>query len=214
MSLLFDRLFSSVALSHLFVDILNGQRAVLLAYLSGPLGLTNATLGLVSTTYVVSAAFIQPFFGHLADRTGPRWVVAGGVLWMAFFFSLALITPGSLALALLVLASLGSGAFHPAGTMQATLSGRTLYAGKETTATAFFFVFGQMGHFAGPVLAGPLLENFGTWGLLCLVLRPSRLVSTPLAACPRPAPPWLQPRQGQRKEAGELFERRCSALSW
>jgi MFS transporter, FSR family, fosmidomycin resistance protein len=170
MSLLFDRLFSSVALSHLFVDILNGQRAVLLAYLSGPLGLTNATLGLVSTTYVVSAAFIQPFFGHLADRTGPRWVVAGGVLWMAFFFSLALITPGSLALALLVLASLGSGAFHPAGTMQATLSGRTLYAGKETTATAFFFVFGQMGHFAGPVLAGPLLENFGTWGLLCLVL--------------------------------------------
>ena len=170
MALLFDKLFSSVALSHLFVDVLNGQRAVLLTYLSGPLGLTNAALGLVSTIYVVSAAFIQPVFGHLADRTGPRWVVAGGVLWMAAFFSLALVTPGPLALALLVLASLGSGAFHPAGAMQATLSGRYHYAGRETTATAYFFVFGQFGHFAGPVLAGPLLERFGTWGLLCLVL--------------------------------------------
>jgi MFS transporter, FSR family, fosmidomycin resistance protein len=170
MSLLFDKLFSSVALSHLFVDVLNGQRAVLLAYLSGPLGLTNAALGLVSTIYVVSAALIQPVFGHLADRTGPRWVVAGGVLWMAVFFSLALVIPGPFALALLVIASLGSGAFHPAGAMQATLSGRTHYAGRETTATAYFFVFGQFGHFAGPVLAGPLLENFGTWGLLCLVL--------------------------------------------
>lgn len=170
MSLLFDKLFSSIALSHLFVDVLNGQRAVLLAYLSGPLGLTNAALGLVSTIYVVSAALIQPLFGHLADRRGPRWVVAGGVLWMAVFFSLALVTPGPLALALLVLASLGSGAFHPAGAMQATLSGRDLYAGRETTATAYFFVFGQFGHFAGPVLAGPLLDKFGTWGLLLLVL--------------------------------------------
>jgi FSR family fosmidomycin resistance protein-like MFS transporter len=89
---------------------------------------------------------------------------------MAVFFSLALVIPGPMALSLLVMASLGSGAFHPAGAMQATLSGRDLYAGRETTATAYFFVFGQFGHFAGPVLAGPLLERFGTWGLLCLVL--------------------------------------------
>jgi FSR family fosmidomycin resistance protein-like MFS transporter len=170
MTMLFDTLFSSVALGHLVVDVLNGQRAVLLAYLSGPLGLSNALLGLVSTIYVVSAALVQPLFGHLADHYGPRWVVAGGVLWMALFFSLALLTPGPLALVLLVTASLGSGAFHPAGAMQATLRGRDLYAGRETTATAYFFVFGQMGHFFGPVLAGPLLERFGPAGLLCLVL--------------------------------------------
>lgn len=168
MTLLLDNLFSSVALSHLIVDVLNGQRAVLLAYLSGPLGLSNASLGLVSTIYILSAALVQPLFGHLADRVGPRWVVAGGVLWMAFFFSLAVIAPGTLALILLVTASLGSGAFHPAGTMQATLRGRSHYAGKETTATAYFFVFGQLGLFFGPMLGGPLLDRFGPGGLLLL----------------------------------------------
>ena len=170
MTLLLDTLFSSVALSHLIVDILNGQRAVLLAYLSGPLSLSNATLGLVSTLYVVSAAVLQPVFGFLTDRIGPRWVVAGGVLWMAVFFSLAVATPGEMALALLIIASLGSGAFHPAGTMQATLRGRNHMAGQETTATAYFFVFGQLGLFFGPIMGGPLLERFGPLGLLSLSL--------------------------------------------
>jgi MFS transporter, FSR family, fosmidomycin resistance protein len=166
MALLFDALFSSVALSHLIVDAINGLRAVLLAYLSGPLGLSNTVLGIVSTAYIVSAALIQPFFGYLADKFSSRWVVSGGVLWMAFFFTLALFTPGHLALAFLIFASLGSGAFHPAGTMQATLSGRNHFSGRETTATAYFFVFGQVGLFIGPLAGGPLLDLFGSAGLL------------------------------------------------
>ena len=168
MSLLFDSLFSSVALGHLMVDVLNGQRAVLLAYLSGPLGLSNAVLGLVSTLYVFSGALTQPLFGHLTDRIGSRWVVAGGVLWISLFFTLAVMVSGHLALALLVVASLGSGAFHPAGTMQATLRGRDHLAGRETTAAAYFFVFGQLGLFFGPMLGGPLLEHYGPGGLIVL----------------------------------------------
>ena len=166
MALVLDALFSSVALGHLIVDIFNGVRAVLLAYLSGPLGLSNTTLGIVSTAYIVSAALVQPLFGYLADRFSARWVVGGGVLWMAVFFSMALIVPGQAALGLLILASLGSGAFHPAGTMQATLSGRNHLSGRETTATAYFFVFGQIGHFVGPMAGGPLLDRFGPAGLL------------------------------------------------
>jgi MFS transporter, FSR family, fosmidomycin resistance protein len=166
MTLILDALFSSVALGHLIVDAFNGLRAILLAYLSGPLGLSNTTLGLVSTAYIVSAALIQPLFGYLADRFSARWVVTGGVLWMAVFFSLALIIPGQAALGLLILASLGSGAFHPAGTMQATLSGRNHLSGRETTATAYFFVFGQIGLFIGPLAGGPLLDRFGPAGLL------------------------------------------------
>ncbi len=169
MTLILDAVFSSIAYSHLIVDLLNGQRAVLLAYLSGPLGLSNATLALVSTIYVVSAALIGPFFGYLADRVGVRWVVAGGVLWMGAFFALAVLTPGRLALVFLVFASLGSGAYHPAGTTQATLSGRSLLSGKETTASSYFFLFGQTGFFFGPLLGGPLLDAFGPAGLLMLV---------------------------------------------
>jgi MFS transporter, FSR family, fosmidomycin resistance protein len=170
MTLILDAVFSSIAYSHLIVDLLNGQRAVLLAYLSGPLGLSNATLALVSTIYVISAAWIGPLFGYLADRIGVRWIVAGGVLWMGVFFGLAVLTPGRLALVFLVFASLGSGAFHPAGATQATLSGRSLLSGKETTAASYFFLFGQTGFFFGPLVGGPLLDAFGPLGLLLLVV--------------------------------------------
>lgn len=169
MSLLLDAFFAIVALGHLAVDILNGQRAVLLTYLSGTLGLSNTALSLVSTVYIAVGALSQPVFGHLADRWGPRWLVAGGTLWMGVFFCLALFAPGYWALAFLVVASLGSGAFHPAGTMQANLRGRERYSGRETTATAYFFLFGQMGGFFGPLIGGPLLGLFGPPGLIALV---------------------------------------------
>ena len=169
MALLIDRLFSSIAMGHLIVDILGGQRAVLLTYWSGPYHLSNATIGLFSTIYVVSAALAQPVFGFFADRIGPRWLVSGGILWMGFWFMLALLTPNSTALVYLVTASLGSGAFHPAGAAQATKIGRDHFGGRETTATSLFFLFGQGGGFFGPLVGGPLLERFGLAGLFPLV---------------------------------------------
>ena len=166
MPLLFDTLFSSVALGHLMVDLLNGSRPVLLAYLSGPLGLTNANIALISTLYIWTASITQPVFGWLTDRFGPRWLAAGGLIWMMSFYMLAMFLPASGSLFFLVVASLGSAALHPAGAMQATLRGRTYYAGRETTAASFFFMFGQMGFFFGPIIAGPLLGTFGLFGLL------------------------------------------------
>ena len=59
MSLLFDALFSSVALSHFMVDVFNSSRPVLLTYL----GLSETQIALISTIYsgleyVVAAARI------------------------------------------------------------------------------------------------------------------------------------------------------------
>lgn len=166
MSLLRDRLFSSVALGHLTVDFLNGSRAVLLAYLSLPLGLSNAAVGLFSTIYVISGSLTQPIFGWLTDKIGPRWVASVGIFWMAAFYGSAMLIESKASLFLLVLASLGSAAFHPAGTMQATLRGRTHFSGQETSASAYFFLFGQLGLFLGPVVSGPVLENFHLIGLV------------------------------------------------
>lgn len=170
MNLLLDAIFSSVAFGHLMVDVINGQRPILLAYLSGKLGLTNAALGLISTIYVMSASLLQPLFGFISDRLGARWVIAGGLLWMAAFYSLALVAPGNLALVLLVLASIGSGAYHPAATMQATMRGRSEFIGREASAAAYFFVFGQLGYLFGPILAGPLLDHYGRSGLWIFAL--------------------------------------------
>ena len=138
-------------------------------------------------------------------------MATGGVLWLGGFFGLALVVPGQAALWLLVVASMGSAAFHPAGVMQATLRGQTHFSGRETTSAAFFFVFGQTGFFIGPVLGGPLLDRFGPLGLLLLVslALPTglnvgyRLRRAPLAApavgaaasCHRPDGDWSTNRR-------------------
>ncbi len=168
MTLLLDNLFSSVALGHLIVDMLNGQRLVLLTYLAIKMGMDNTTLGTIATIYVWTASASQPAFGWLVDRFGQRRVAALGILWQAVLFSLAMLLPGNWALAALIVSSLGSAAFHPAGATQATLSGRSRLAGRETTAASMFFFFGQFGYFLGPMLGGALLQRFELPGLLAL----------------------------------------------
>ena len=169
MSLLLDAIFNSVAYGHFIVDALNGQRSILLTYWSHQTGMSNTTLALVTTIYIWVASLSQPVFGWLADRFGKsRLLAAGGILWLAAFFSLALTLPVEWAIPCLILASLGSAAFHPVGTMQAALRGKTLLAGRETTSTSWFFFFGQFGYFMGPIVGGPLLQLFGPAGLLVL----------------------------------------------
>jgi MFS family permease len=164
MPLLFDSLFSSIAFSHLIVDVFNSSRPVLLAYL----GLSETQIALISTIYIWASALTQPFFGWLSDRVGPRWLAAGGVLWMSVFFSGAVFMPGAGGLLCLIVAALGSSSFHPVGTVQATLQGRNHLAGRETTATSLFFTAGQLGHFVGPIVTGLILAKLGLPALVIL----------------------------------------------
>jgi MFS transporter, FSR family, fosmidomycin resistance protein len=198
MSLLLDAIFNSVAYGHFIVDALNGQRAILLTYWSRQTGMSNTTLALVTTIYVWVASLSQPVFGWLADRFGKsRLLAAGGILWLAAFYSLALNLPVQWAIPCIILASLGSAAFHPVGTMQATLRGRTLLAGRETTSTSWFFFFGQFGYFMGPIVGGPLLQQFGPAGLLVLVA-PALVIG--LNAAWRLKKPQAVPRQTAKEE--------------
>ena len=157
MSLLLDSLFSTVALSHLIVDVFNSARPVLLTYL----GLSETNIAIISTIYIWASALTQPFFGWMSDRVGPRWLAAGGVLWMTIFFTGAVYVTGTGGLICLIIAALGSSAFHPVGTTQATLQGRALLKGRDTTSTSLFFMAGQIGHFLGPILTGLILAQLG-----------------------------------------------------
>jgi MFS transporter, FSR family, fosmidomycin resistance protein len=203
MALLFDALFSSVAFSHFIVDVFNASRPVLLTYL----GLTETQIALISTIYIWASALTQPFFGWLSDRVGPRWLAAGGVLWMTVFYSGAVLVSGAGGLFCLIIAALGSSAFHPVGTVQATLQGRDRMAGRETTATALFFMAGQLGHFMGPILTGLILARLG---LPALVILP--IVSIPIGLAVayqlRANRPHPRPAQGNdriRLQAGIGF---------
>jgi len=164
MSLFLDSLFASVAASHFMVDVFNASRPVLLTYL----GLTESQIALFSTIYIWASALTQPIFGWISDRTGPRWLAAGGLFWMTVFYSLALLFPGRTGLAYLIVAALGSSSFHPVGTVQATLRGKSILKGRETTAASLFFMAGQMGHFIGPILTGIILASYKIPGMFIL----------------------------------------------
>jgi MFS transporter, FSR family, fosmidomycin resistance protein len=164
MQIFYDSIFSSIALSHFMVDTFNASRPVLLTYL----GLGESRIALYSTIYIWASALTQPIFGWISDRTGPRWLAAGGVFWMTAFYSAALFFPGNTGLTCLIIAALGSSAFHPVGAVQATLRGRELLQGRDTTATSFFFMAGQFGHFIGPIITGLILASYKIPGMFII----------------------------------------------
>ncbi len=146
------------------VDVFNSARPILLTYL----GLSETNIAIISTIYIWAGALAQPFFGWISDRVGPRWMAAGGVLWMTIFFTGAVFVTGTGGLVCLIIAALGSSAFHPVATVQATLQGRALLQGRDTTSTSLFFMAGQIGHFLGPILTGLILAQLGLHWLLIL----------------------------------------------
>lgn len=159
-----NKAYFAVALTHFCVDVLNNGRTLLVAIMAVELGLTNAQVGLALLIYNLGSSLSQPLFGLLADRIGPRLLVVGGMAWMILLYSAAALVGDGPALAAVTLAGLGSGAFHPPGTKIASEASHD----RPTRATALFFTAGQLGLFAGPVLAGVALQAFGRPGYIVL----------------------------------------------
>ncbi len=176
MSFIRSRLFWAVALGHTTVDTFNSVSPVMIAFLSGPLGLSYVQVGLATSLYTIGGSVSQPLFGWLADRYGSRLLAGLGVLWLGSFIVLATITAGFGQFVWLVvpyaLAALGSAVYHPVGA--ANVSATTV---KQTaTATAFFFLFGQIGLAGGPVVGGFLMQKMGMQGIQLLALAFSPVV--------------------------------------
>ena len=165
-SFLRNKAYIADSLSHFFIDVLNSSRTLLIALLAVSLGLSNAQVGLALILYNVGSALSQPIFGAGADRYGSRWFIIGGLTWTATLYGLAALVGDWFALGAITLAGLGSGAFHPSGTKLASESSSKA----RTQATAFFFFSGQIGLFAGPIMAGILIEEFGRAGFLLIPL--------------------------------------------
>lgn len=170
MLLLRDTFFITVSITVFAIDLLYSQIAILMAFLSKTLGLSNADIGLVTGGFIFTSAIAQPVFGLVVDKVGPRWIASGGLFWTAGLMSIALILQNADSLPLLILAGLGSGAFFPAGTMVATSRGKEHFDGRAATAVSIFFLFGQTADFIGPAIGGFLLERFSAPGLLVFTI--------------------------------------------
>ena len=165
------RIFAAVTVGHLGIDIFNSMGPVLLAFLSGPLDLTAAQIGLAVGLFQVLAGTTQPAFGWLVDRVGSRFLgpfsVAFNLACMALAVAAAAAT-GRFLLFLIpfALAAVASGAFHPLGVMHSS----TVNVARSATFTAIFFFCGQLGLTTGPALAGLALDRAGLDGIYWLVL--------------------------------------------
>ncbi len=154
-----SRVFWAVALGHLTNDVFISMGPVLLAFLSVTImPMTNTQIGLVVSATQLLGAVVQPGFGLIADRTGGRWLAAGGVLWTVSFLMLALVGAQTgqfwLFAVPFVMRAIGSGAFHPAGAKHSAESN----INRSASSLSYFFLFGQSGLAIGPAVAGCLLD--------------------------------------------------------
>lgn len=155
-----QRVFWAVSIGHFVNDTFMAMGPVVLVFLSAAIMPINlAQMGVAVSARQMIGALSQPFFGILSDRTGGRWLGAGGVAWVIVLQTLSVLMAFTgevwLVIVPFVLAGLGSGAFHPVG---ASLAADADPA-KQGRNTSYFFMFGQLGLGLGPALAGILLQG-------------------------------------------------------
>jgi len=162
------RLFQAVTVGHYGIDVFNSMTPVLAAFLKAPLGLSAAQVGLAVGVHQFLAGATQPPFGWVEDRVGSRVLGPLSVAWAISLMCAALLAGWRFGylpfLALLAVAALGSGAFHPQGVAHA---GSGL-PGRSATATSVFFLSGQLGLSTGPVIAGVMLDRAGPNGVVAV----------------------------------------------
>lgn len=197
------RRLSAVSFGHFTIDILNSSIAMIITVMAVPFELSNSQIGLGVMVYQLVGSLSQPPFGWLADRLGGRWLGAVGLLWTAIFYAIATYAQSYLFLLVFMsLAALGSGAFHPQGAMVASDAGRH----RASSATAIFFLLGQMGLAFGPILAGLVLEELGLSGARILSIAALPVIIWMALGLYQP----IQPRRDGDEVASSRKPRRSS----
>ncbi len=155
------RPFFSVSFGHFVVDIFASMGTVLIVFVSAHvLKMTNTQIGFALSGFALCGSLSMPLFGWLGDRTGGRWLGAGGVLWLAALMvismALAQATHNYLLTVIpFALSAFGSAAFHPIGAMHAS----EVSHARAASNTSIFFMTGYIGGGIGPLLAGFLLDR-------------------------------------------------------
>lgn len=155
-----QRVFWAVSLGHMVNDIFMSMGPVVLVFISssGILPMNAAQLGLAVSLRQIAGALSQPLFGGIGDRTGGRWLGAGGVAWVIVLQTLSVLLAFTGSFWLMVVpfiaVGLGSGAFHPVGASHAAEADPD----NQARNTSYFFLFGQLGLAIGPALGGVLLQ--------------------------------------------------------
>lgn len=164
--------------AHLSVDLCQAATPALLPFFVDRRGYSYAAAGALVFAATVGSSFIQPLFGHAADRLKLPWLMPAGVFLAGAGIGLAGIASSyALTFAAIVLSGIGVAAFHPEGARHAN------YASGHSKAQGMsLFALGGNGGFAlGPILTTACVLAVGLPGTLLVALLPTVAALTLLA---------------------------------
>lgn len=154
----FDRVrVAQLSAAHLAHDVYPAFLGVLLPLLIDELGLSLAAAGILASTLRWTTS-LQPFLGHLADRTDTRnWVIYAPAVTAACMSLVGVAPNAPTVVILLLLTGVSHAAFHPSGGALVTrVSGDEWGRG-----TAWFMTGGEIGRVIGPVFIAAVIAVGG-----------------------------------------------------
>src|SRR5581483_4127318 len=115
----------------------------------------------------ISGSIVQPLFGLWSDRRGAIWLLPAGAALGGVGMALAAASPAYwLAVLFVILAGLGTAAYHPEGSkFAAYVSGR-----RRASGMSLFSIGGNLGFGLGALAATPLVVALGLKGGLLLAI--------------------------------------------
>ncbi len=162
-----NRPLLTLMLGHYTVDMYVGILPVLYPLLTERFALDLKTVGLVTLAYSGTASLAQPFFGLIADRYGTRYIGLA-LSWTAFMFALIGFAPSFPILLLLAAAAgIGSGAYHPLGSLNAAA---VIPERSRNAAMGAYVSGGTFGVASGPLIGALLFHFFGVQGTALMIL--------------------------------------------
>jgi MFS transporter, FSR family, fosmidomycin resistance protein len=181
---------TTLSVGHACVDVTQGAVPALLPFLIDQRGYGYGAAAALVLAMTGSSSLLQPLFGFLADRRSLAWLLPGGVALAAVGIALTgLVESYALTFALIALAGLGVGAYHPEGARYANYVSGDLRA----TGMSFYSVGGNVGFALGPILVTPLVLIFGLSGTVWLA--PPLLIVAALLARELPHLRSFQPER-------------------
>ncbi len=152
----------TLSLTHLLNDLAQSLIPASYPILKSQYSLNFVQIGMITLTFQIAGAFLQPLIGFLTDRyAAPYSPVFGMMATFLGLLSLAFAQTYEAILFSVALIGLGSSIFHP----EATRMARYAAGNRQGLAQGIFQVGGQMGGALGPIFAALIIVP---WGLTSL----------------------------------------------
>jgi len=158
---------ATLAVGHACVDVTQGAVPALIPFLIHDRHWSYGAAGALVLAMTASSSLLQPLFGWLADRRSLSWLLPGGVALAAVGIALAGLVSDSkpLTFALVAVAGLGVGAYHPEGARYANY----VSGARRASGMSLYSVGGNVGFALGPIMVTPLVLAAGLHGTLWLL---------------------------------------------